>query len=102
MEEDRNYDLIDDSLENSEEKMIELLFHNENFQEIGYMVKKLWKRRYTLLEYVKRSEELKKKNLQIVHSKSPPAVSHKSDPGPVKGGHGYPGQRFKRYSVDRG
>ena len=39
LEEDRNYDLIDDRLENSEEKMIELLFHNENFQEIGYMLK---------------------------------------------------------------
>ena len=102
MEEDRNYDLIDDSLVSSEGKIIELLFHNENFQEIGYMIKKLWKRRYTLLEYIKRSEELKKKNLHIVHSKSLPAVSHRSDPGPVKGGHVYPEQRSKRYSVDRG
>ena len=102
LEEDRNYDLIDDSLVSSEGKMIELLFHNENFQEIGYMIKKLWKRRYTLLEYIKRSEELKKKNLHIVHSKSLPAVSHRSDPGPVKGGHVYPEQRSKRYSVDRG
>ena len=82
--------------------MIELLFHNENFQEIGYMVKKLWKRRHTLLEYFKRSEEFRKKDLLIDHSKSPPAVCYRSDPGPVKGGHGDPGQRFKKYSVDRG
>ena len=102
LEEDRNYYLIDDSLENSEDKMIELLFHNENFQEVGYMIKKLWKRRYTLLEYNKRKEGHKKENLQIVHNKPLPMVYQISDPGPARGDHGYPGQRFKRYSVDRG
>merc|ERR1711874_624973 len=41
LEEDRNYNLIDDTLENSEEKMIKLLFQNESFQNTGYMIKRL-------------------------------------------------------------
>ena len=102
LEEDRNYHLINDNLENSEDKMIELLFHNENFQEVGYMIKKLWKRRYTLLEYNKRKEVYKKENIQIAHRKPIPRVYQISDPGPARGDHGYPGQRFKRYSMDRG
>ena len=63
LEEERNYDLINGRLINSEEKMIELLFYNENFQEIGYMLKKLWKRRHTLLDYFKRSREYRKQDL---------------------------------------
>ena len=40
LEEDRNYHLIDNSLKNSEEKMIKLLFQSEDFQGTGHMIKK--------------------------------------------------------------
>merc|ERR1711913_218163 len=64
LEEDRNYHLIDDTLENSEEKIIKLLFQNESFQNIGYMIKRLWKRRKTILEFNKKIELCKEKDRQ--------------------------------------
>ena len=102
LEEDRNYHLIDDTLENSEDKMIKVLFHNENFQDIGYMIKKLWKKRNALLEYNKRKEIYVKENRQILHKKHNPRIYQNSDPGPSRRGHDFPGQRSKRHSVDRG
>ena len=60
LEEDRNYHLIDNSLENSEEKMIKLLFQTENFQSTGHMIKCLWKRRKTLQKYNQMIESGKK------------------------------------------
>ena len=50
LEKRRNYSLIDSRLENSEEKMIKLLFVNNNHQEIGYMLKELWEERRNQLE----------------------------------------------------
>ena len=98
LEEDRNYHLIDDTLENSEEKMIKTLFHNENFQDIGYMIKKLWKRRKTLLEYNKRKEIYVKEDRQIFNAR----IYQNSDPGPLRRGHDSLGQRSRRFSMDRG
>merc|ERR1711874_41797 len=49
LEDIRNYNLIDNNLSNSEEKMITLLFHNDNLQDIGHMIKKLWNKRRNLL-----------------------------------------------------
>ena len=98
LEEDRNYHLINDTLENSEEKMIEMLFHNKNFQDIGYMIKKLWKRRKTLLEYNKKKEKYMKEDRQIPI----PRIYQNSDPGPIRRGHGSLGGRSKRKSMDRG
>merc|ERR1711874_554848 len=51
LEEDRNYHLIDNSLNNSEEKMIKLLFRPEDFQGTGHMIKKMWYRRKALQKY---------------------------------------------------
>ena len=45
LEEDRNYHLIDNSLNNSEEKMIKLLFQSEDFQGTSQMIKKMWNRK---------------------------------------------------------
>ena len=41
LEEERNYEIIDSSIEDSEEKMIKLLFQTGKYQETGYMIKKL-------------------------------------------------------------
>ena len=62
LEEERNYDLIDSSVEKSEDKMIKLLFQLGKHQETGYMIKKMWYRRRTLLKYNQKIEEDKKKN----------------------------------------
>ena len=98
LEEDRNYHLIDDTLENSEEKMIKLLFQNESFQNTGYMIKSLWKRRKTILKYNQMIESGKKKDRQAPN----PRIYQNSDPGPMRRGHGSLGGRSKRKSMDRG
>ena len=98
LEEDINYHLIEDTTGNSEEVMIKLLFHNENYQEIGYMIKKLWKRRKTILKYNEKMEIQKRKDGQS-HN---PRIYLSSDPGPMRRGHGSLGGRSRRLSMDRG
>ena len=102
LEDTRDYNLINNRLRNSEEKMIELLFYNDNFQEIGYMLKKLWNRRRNLLDYFKRRNEYiiqdPSRNLNMV----PFRRNYRSDPGPVKRGCGYPRQKYRNSSVGRG
>ena len=99
LEEDRNYHLIDSSLESSEEKMIKLLFQSENYQETGYMIKKLWYRRKSLQKYNQKIEESMKKNAR----QSPnPVVYWNSDPGPMRRGHDFPGERSLRKTMVRG
>merc|ERR1711895_59515 len=99
LEEDRNYNLIDSSLDNSENKMVKLLFHSEDFQGTGYMIKKMWLRRKSLLQYIKKIEEGKNKNKK----KSPaPMIYQMSDPGPVRRGHDFLGGRSLRNTLVRG
>ena len=99
LEEDRNYHLIDNSLNNSEEKMIKLLFQSEDFQGTGHMIKKMWYRRKALLKYNQKIEEERKK-----HKKQSPApvICQKSDPGPVRRGHDFQGGRSLRKTMVRG
>merc|ERR1711913_22954 len=85
LEEDRNYLLIDNSLGNSEEKMIKLLFQSEDFQGTGHMIKKLWNRRKTLQKYNQKIEEDKKNSRQPPN----PVIYQNSDPGPVSRGHDF-------------
>ena len=101
LEEIRNYNLIDSRLKNSEEKMITLLFYNDNFQEIGYMLKRLWNKRRNLLEYYKNRN--KKTNLDPTRNRNivPLRGKHRSDPGPVKRGCAYPRQKYRNLSVGR-
>merc|ERR1711874_735651 len=62
LEEDRNYNPIDSSLDNSEDKMVKLLFNSEDFQGTGYMIMKMWLRRKSLLQYIKKIKKEKKKD----------------------------------------
>merc|ERR1711874_142282 len=62
LEEERNYDLIETSREKSEDRMVNLLFQSEKYQETGYMIKKMWYRRRALLKYHKKIEEDKNKD----------------------------------------
>ena len=100
LEEDRNYNLIDSSLDTSENKMIKLLFNSEDFQGTGYMIKKLWLRRKALLQYIKKTEEEKKEKKK---KKSPaPIIYQMSDPRPVRRGHDFLGGRSLRNTMVRG
>merc|ERR1711874_534238 len=41
----RDYDLLDSSIENPKDRMVKFLFHSEDYQKTGCMVKKIWWRR---------------------------------------------------------
>ena len=100
LEEDRDYNLIKNSSESSGDRMVELLFKTENFQEVGHMIRKMWQRRRKLLMYMKEMEERKKKAKK---SKPPnPVVYQKSDPGPVRRGHDCPEGRSLKGTRIRG
>ena len=45
----RDYNIIDKSISNPEERMRILLYRNENHQEVGRLVKNLWNRRKELI-----------------------------------------------------
>ena len=91
LEEDRNYNLIKNSNESSQDRMVDLLFRSDNLQEVGSMIKKMWQRRRKLLAYIKEVEENKKKPKKKKNKKpQAPEVYQKSDPGPVRRGHDHP------------
>ena len=87
LEGNRNYDLIDNSIGNSKDRMIKLLFQSEDYQGTGYMVKKLWWRRKFLLTYIQELEDNSKKD---EGSTSNPLAHWNSDPGPMRRGHDFP------------
>ena len=94
LEEDRDYNLIDNSTKNSEDRMVDLLFKTQDFQGVGHMIRKMWQRRRKLLTYMKEQEDRKKKAKKTKpHS---PVVYQKSDPGPVRRGHDCPEGRSLR------
>ena len=98
----RDYNLIDRSINNSEERMRTLLFRDERYQEIGNMIKKIWEERRKILEIYK---EKHKKNYRDFTKKSNiPQLRKKceSEPGRKKGGCNYLKQRHRSNTVGRG
>ena len=76
--------------------MITLLFYNDNQQDIGYMIKKLWEKRRNLIKYKEQKEERRKKGRdKLTQQKG----NYKSDPGPLKRGCVYPRQRYRNIPV---
>ena len=94
LEEIRDYNLMRKTGESSEDRMIELLFRNERFREVGSLVRKLWQRRYKLIAYIKERES-SKRNTQKAKKNDPHPLKilMNSDPGPVRGGHAQHGRR---------
>ena len=90
LEEERNYDIVDNSRANSEEKMIKLLFQTGRYQETGYMVKKLWQKRKKLLE---ENQKEKKSGEENKKQAPDPVIYWNSDPGPMGRGHDFRGER---------
>merc|ERR1712120_2821 len=61
----RDYGIIGRNEKNSEEKMIDLLFFNGRFQEVGLLIRKLWLKRRSLLTTIKeREKQRSKRNYQ--------------------------------------
>ena len=102
LEKIRNYNLIDSRLDNSEEKMRTLLFRNSNFQEIGYMLKKLWEERRNLLEIYKSRSKKMDQDPSRHRNTAQQREKCRSDPGPGRGGCAYPKQKYRNLSVGRG
>ena len=71
----RNYGIIDKRIQDPEERMIELLFRQKRYQEVGKMIKNLWNRRKAILKY--REEENNKTRIM-----NDSVTSTSSDPGP--------------------
>merc|ERR1711895_186805 len=62
LEEVRDYDLIKNSDESSQDRMIDLLFKSDKLQEVGCMIRKMWQKRRKMLAYIKEMEENRKKS----------------------------------------
>ena len=91
LEVDRNYELIKKTNKSSQDRMIDLLFRTDRFQEVGCMIRKLWQRRRKLLTYIQKDNEKREKSKKNKNDKPhSPAVLLKSDPGPVREGPVYP------------
>ena len=87
LEADRNYDLIDSRKNNSQEKMIDLLFSTSNSREVGSMIRKMWHRRRRMLAFMKKRKEMNLLPTGVVgakHKHNSQLASLKSDPGPVR------------------
>ena len=74
----RDYNLIDRYIENPRQRMIELLFRQEDYQGVGKMIRTLWFRRKSIIKY-REVEEQNRKN-----RKSTPISKSRSDPGPMR------------------
>ena len=102
LEKSRNYNLIDESIQSSEEKMRKLLFRNNRHQEIGQMIKNLWTDRKKILDI---NKERQKNNYRVFTDRSNITQQRKkceSDPGPNKGGCDYLKHRYRFNSIGRG
>ena len=77
LERRRNYEIIDNDIQEPEDRMIQCLFKQEKFQETGKMVKEMWYTRRNILKY---EEDIKKKGRPInIDTKN-----MMSDPGPKR------------------
>ena len=77
----RDYNLIDNSIEDPKDRMVELLFNQEDYQGTGNMIKRLWGRRKAILKYIQESEY---ENRDDEENEPTPLKEWSSDPGPVR------------------
>ena len=73
----RDYNLLDGGIEDPEQRLIKLLFEQEDHQGVGRMIKGLWFRRKSILE----NREKMEKN-SIERTLNPESMT-RSDPGPM-------------------
>ena len=76
----RDYNLLNRDIEDPRQRMIELLFGQEDHQGVGRMVKVLWYRRKAIIKNKERLEIERKKRESIPTT----ACGGRSDPGPMR------------------
>ena len=74
----RDYNLLNRHIEDPRQRMIELLFRQEDYQGVGKMIRTLWFRRKSIIKY-KEEEEQNRKNRKYT-----PIGKCRSDPGPMR------------------
>merc|ERR1711874_97209 len=81
----RDYEIIDRNDKSIEDRMVDLLFFNGNFHEVGIMIKRMWIERRRLLSHIK---ERSRQSLKRFNHKMNPLIENgmrHSDPGPKTG-----------------
>ena len=81
----RDYDIIERNNKSKEDRMVDLLFFNGNFHEVGIMIKRMWIERRRLLTHIK---ERSKQSLKRFNHKMNPLIENgmrHSNPGPKTG-----------------
>ena len=96
MEGKRNYNLIDRSIRDPEQRLINLLYEVKDHQGVGAMIKSLWFRRMKMIENKKSMEERMVLNLPNMDR------GNRSDPGPVGNCHTPMRRRTRGHSAPRG
>ena len=83
----RDYDIIERNDKSLEERMVDLLFFNGRFHEVGIMIKRLWLERRRILNSIKeRNKQRLRRFNQRMNSPMENNVRH-SNPGPRRGLH---------------
>ena len=98
----RDYQLIDDRIGDSEERMRVLLFRNREYQNIGNMIKKLWTARKELLDKIKTKQKKNYRTFVNKRSRTPHRMTCNSEPIFRKGGCDYPEWKHNYRSVGSG
>ena len=102
LEKVRDYNLINRDIQNSEERMRNLLFKDNRFQEIGNMIKNLWnKRRYIIENNKKKKEKTLDKTIKNLSKQNQGKRDRLSDPGPGREKYGYLRDRARYKSSER-
>ena len=77
LERKRNYDILDNRIQEPKDKLIQCLFRQKRFQETGKMIKEMWYARRNILKYEKDTREEEKSSGEDIKAM-------KSDPGPKR------------------
>ena len=73
----RNYNLLNRSISNPRERLIDVLFKQEDHRGVGWMIRAMWLRRKAILSC---KEKMYKESLVRVKKND---VLNRSDPGPM-------------------
>ena len=79
---------------NSKNKMVDLLFGKDKFQEVGTMIRKLWQRRRKILADIQKENTTRSQPIRGKRNTTHPSmVQMLSDPGPMREGQAQPRMR---------
>ena len=91
----RDYNLIDEKVQDSKDRMVELLSRQKKYQEVGNMLKNLWNRRRCILKF-------KEDERNRIEAMNDTVGSTRSDPGPEENRYTPIERGVRALSVPRG